>query len=77
MPRVRMSTSVAGEDFAYSAGEEVDMSPERAQQAVAAGWGELVREVPATPEGRATAPETPEGRRARQNSRRRDTPRQA
>jgi hypothetical protein len=59
MPLVRMATSVAGADFAYQAGEEVAMSPEAAQRAVAAGWGELVRgETPQTPEVAAAPPET-------------------
>lgn len=62
MPRVRMSTSVAGADFAWSRGEEVDMSPEDAQAAVNAGWGELVRDAPpVTPESRQRRPETSEG----------------
>jgi hypothetical protein len=65
MPRVRMSTSIAGEGFAYSFGEEVDMPAERAQQMVTAGWAELVRsekpEAPERPRGRRVArPETPE-----------------
>lgn len=66
MPRVRVMTSVASADFAYGAGDEVDMPVERAQEFLRAGWGVLVREeAPETPEepaGRAVpGPETPEG----------------
>jgi hypothetical protein len=62
MPLVRMFTSVAGADFAYAHGEEVDLAPEEAQRYVAAGWAELVRgRAPETPENRASRPETPEG----------------
>lgn len=71
MPTVRFVTSVAGVDFEAHTGDEVEMSPERAQQAVAAGWGELVRGRPVeTPEARAAAPETPEGARQRRSTRR-------
>lgn len=73
MPLVRIISSVAGEDFEHHPGDEdVEMSPIRAQQAVAAGWGELVRGAePETPEAhRAARPETAEGRRARQVRRR-------
>lgn len=54
MPLVRMTTSVACDDLPGVAGEEVTLPPERAQQVVAAGWGELVRE------DRAERPERPE-----------------
>lgn len=64
MPLVRFSTSVAGPDFAYGDGDEVELPPDKAQQAVAAGWGELVRgRAPETPESRGRAAETPEGAR--------------
>lgn len=74
MPLVRMVTSVAGADFEYASGEEVDLPPDRAQAAVAAGWGELVRgrqpETPEAPTRRDAGPETPEGPRSRQVRRR-------
>lgn len=70
MPTVRFVTSVAGVGFEHHTGDEVEMSPDAARQAVAAGWGELVRGRPAEiPEARTARPETPEGatrsRRAR------------
>lgn len=59
MPIVRMTVSVGCEDLPSRPGEEVRLSPERAQQVVRAGWGEIVRErAPETPEGRARDPET-------------------
>lgn len=75
MPLVRMTTSVAGVDFEHHAGDEVEMLPDRAQEAVRNGWGELVRDsAPETPEAsparRGQAPETPEGPRTRQVRRR-------
>lgn len=75
MPLVRMVTSVAGVDFDFHAGDEVDLPAERAQQAVAAGWGELVRSrAPETPEraseARTGAPETTDRQRTRRVTRR-------
>lgn len=73
MPLVRIISSVAGADFEHHPGDgDVEMSPSRAQEAVAAGWGELVRGVePEIPEAhRAARPETPEGPRTRQVRRR-------
>lgn len=75
MPLVRMVTSVAGVDFDFHAGDEVDLPAERAQQAVAAGWGELVRSrAPETPEraagGRGSSVETTDRQRTRRVQRR-------
>lgn len=59
MPRVRMSTSVAGAGYTAQVGDELDLSPEQAAEAVAAGWGEIVRDDALhTPEGRAAPIET-------------------
>lgn len=59
MPLVRMITSVGCSDLPSQPGEEVQLSPERAKQVVAAGWGEIVRDhKPETPEGRTARPET-------------------
>lgn len=54
MPLVRMTRSVGCEDLPSRRGAEVQLTAERAQQVVAAGWGVIVR---------SRAPETPEGRR--------------
>jgi len=54
MPLVRVTRDVSRPDGSWSAGDEARMTPGQAQDAVAGGWGELVREQP---------PETPEGNR--------------
>ena len=67
MPRVHVTRSIAFTDGAsHQAGETVDMTAERTQEALRGGWGELVRdEPPQTPErARAQRSPAPE-RRAR------------
>lgn len=53
MPTVRVTRNTAlGDGRAYTAGETVDMTGPQVQDAVAGGWGEVVRgDVPETPEG--------------------------
>lgn len=45
MPRVRMLTSEAGENFSRQYGEIVEMAAEEVEAAIAAGKVELVRET--------------------------------
>ena len=73
MPTVRVTTSVARSDGDWTPGEH-RMTPEQAQDAVAGGWGELVREERVeTPESsRAQRQPGPE-RRTRNRSERRGT----
>lgn len=66
MPTILMRTAVADGDFAAQAGEEVQVSAERAQAWVGAGFCELVRShAPETPEGRSPGAGRPEGAQSR------------
>lgn len=59
MPRVRILQAVAGEDFSWLPGEEVDMSAKEAAIWADGERGELVREEQAdTPERGQASPET-------------------
>lgn len=62
MPRVRMATSIADRNYSLEDGEEADVSPELAQQWVAAGLATYVTGEPV---------DTPERRRAPIEARRR------
>lgn len=64
MPRIRMLQSVAGHDFSWPAGQEVDLPGEEASKWADGVRAELVRgESPATPED-AAKPERAARRRA-------------
>lgn len=59
MPRVRILQAVAGEDFSWLPGDEVDMSGKDANVWADGVRGELVRgEAAATPERGDATPET-------------------
>jgi len=73
MPLVRLTRSVSAADLPGRRGAEVHLSPARAQQVVANGWGVIVRgEAPESPEARATEPE--KATTARRTTRRRKSP---
>ena len=66
MPRVRILQAVAGEDFSWMPGDEIDMSARDAKVWADGFRGELVRgEIPQTPERASAAPETAATRRSR------------
>jgi hypothetical protein len=66
MARIRMLTSVAGDGFAWSVGEEIDLPGAEAAQWADGVRAELVRDEPA---------ETPEGEPAAERTGRRGSPR--
>lgn len=64
MARIRVLQAVAGPEFSWTAGEEVDLPGEEAAKWADGVRAELVREAsPETPEGRTAEPETTEGRK--------------
>lgn len=62
--KVRMTTSMAGADFAVHAGDEVELDAESARRIIAAGFAVEVKKRGKGAEVEkavASAPETPEG----------------
>lgn len=69
MPRIRLLTSVAGDGFAWRAGEEIDLPGREATKWADGVRAELVRDEPLeTPEAETPAPERTARRRPRPRS---------